>query len=156
MQAFQKNVIRTAGAGDSFNGGYVSASLGFLNLKERLVVANAATAFFVTHATAPTKLELIEQIGKGGGPLSLKQEWPCLGLVDGGEPLPKRWRTWPTSSPPIGRQPSGDQEQSENPPTLSSEIPAECSAQSGLGRPAVGLPRINSRAKHFPRSVVRT
>ena len=64
MQAFQKNVIRTAGAGDSFNGGYVSASLGDLNLKERLVVANAATAFFVTHATAPTKQELIEQIGK--------------------------------------------------------------------------------------------
>lgn len=64
MQAFQKNVIRTAGAGDSFNGGYVSASLGSLNLKERLVVANAATAFFVTHATAPTKQELIEQIGK--------------------------------------------------------------------------------------------
>ncbi len=64
MQAFQKNVIRTAGAGDSFNGGYVSASLGNLNLKERLVISNAATAFFVTHATAPTKQELIDQIAK--------------------------------------------------------------------------------------------
>lgn len=64
MQDFQTNVIRTAGAGDSFNGGYISASLGDLELKERLVVANAATSFFVTHATAPTKQEMIDQIEK--------------------------------------------------------------------------------------------
>lgn len=62
QQEFQKNVIRTAGAGDSFNGGYVAACLGDLSLKERLVVANAATAFFVTHATAPTKEEMLAQI----------------------------------------------------------------------------------------------
>lgn len=64
MQDFQTNVIRTAGAGDSFNGGYISASLGDLELKERLVVANAATSFFVTHATAPTKEEMLVQIEK--------------------------------------------------------------------------------------------
>ncbi len=64
IQDFQKNVIRTAGAGDSFNGGYISASLGDLELKERLMVANAATSFFVTHATAPTKQEMIDQIEK--------------------------------------------------------------------------------------------
>ncbi len=64
MQDFQKNVIRTAGAGDSFNGGYLCASLGDLPLKERLVIANAATAFFVTHATAPSKEELLAQIEK--------------------------------------------------------------------------------------------
>lgn len=64
LQDFQSNVIRTAGAGDSFNGGYLSASLGNLSLKERLVIANAATAFFVTHATAPTKEEMIAQIEK--------------------------------------------------------------------------------------------
>lgn len=64
MQEFQKNVIRTAGAGDSFNGGYLCASLGDLSIKERLVIANAATAFFVTHATAPTKEEFIAQIEK--------------------------------------------------------------------------------------------
>lgn len=64
MQDFQSNVIRTAGAGDSFNGGYISASLGDLELKERLAIANAATSFFVTHATAPTKQELIDQIEK--------------------------------------------------------------------------------------------
>lgn len=62
MQEHQKNVIRTAGAGDSFNGGYISASLGNLPMKERLVIANAATAFFVMHATGPTREELIAQI----------------------------------------------------------------------------------------------
>ena len=33
-----------------------------LLLKERLVIANAVTAFFVTHATAPNKEELLAQI----------------------------------------------------------------------------------------------
>jgi sugar/nucleoside kinase (ribokinase family) len=64
MQDFQSNVIRTAGAGDSFNGGYISASLGDIQLEERLIIANAATSFFVTHATAPTKQEMIDQIEK--------------------------------------------------------------------------------------------
>ncbi|MDA3810899.1 MAG: PfkB family carbohydrate kinase [Spirochaetaceae bacterium] len=64
MQERQTKVIRTAGAGDSFNGGYISASLGSLPIKERLVIANAATAFFVKHATGPTKEELIAQIEK--------------------------------------------------------------------------------------------
>jgi hypothetical protein len=64
MQDRQPNVIRLAGAGDSFNGGYLCASLGNLTPKERLVVANAVTAFFVTHATAPTKEELLIQIEK--------------------------------------------------------------------------------------------
>ncbi|HKJ90406.1 MAG TPA: carbohydrate kinase family protein [Oceanipulchritudo sp.] len=63
-QDHQKNVIRTAGAGDTFNGGYLCASLGELPVEDRLVIANAATAFFVTHATAPTKEELIAQIQK--------------------------------------------------------------------------------------------
>ena len=62
LQEFQKNVIRTAGAGDTFNGGYLSASLGTLPIKQRLVIANAATSFFVTRATAPTKQELLAQI----------------------------------------------------------------------------------------------
>ncbi len=64
MQERQKNVVRSAGAGDSFNGGYLCASLGNLPIKERLVIANAATAFFVTHATGPTREELIAQIAK--------------------------------------------------------------------------------------------
>ena len=64
LQARQSNVVRLAGAGDSFNGGFLCASLGDLSLKERLVIANAVTAFFVTHATPPNKEELIAQIEK--------------------------------------------------------------------------------------------
>ena len=64
LQERQTNVVRLAGAGDSFNGGYLCASLGDLPLKERLVIANAATAFFVTHATGPTREQLIAQIEK--------------------------------------------------------------------------------------------
>jgi len=64
IQERQTNVVRLAGAGDSFNGGFLCASLGDLSLKERLVVANAVTAFFVTHGNPPTKEELIAQIEK--------------------------------------------------------------------------------------------
>ena len=64
LQERQTNIVRLAGAGDSFNGGFLCASLGDLPLKERLVVANAVTAFFVTHATPPTKEELLAQIEK--------------------------------------------------------------------------------------------
>ncbi|MFO8027223.1 MAG: carbohydrate kinase family protein [Opitutales bacterium] len=64
LQERQTDVVRLAGAGDSFNGGYLCASLGDLPLKERLVIANAATAFFVTHATGPTREQLIAQIEK--------------------------------------------------------------------------------------------
>jgi len=64
LQERQTNVIRSAGAGDSFNGGYICASLGNAPIKERLVIANAATAFFVTHAAAPTREELVAQIEK--------------------------------------------------------------------------------------------
>jgi sugar/nucleoside kinase (ribokinase family) len=62
VQETQTAVIRTAGAGDTFNGGYLCASLGDLTIKERLVIANAATAFFVTRAEAPTKTELLAMI----------------------------------------------------------------------------------------------
>jgi hypothetical protein len=64
IQDRQTKVVRLAGAGDSFNGGYLCASLGNLPLKQRLVVANAVTAFFVTHATGPTKEQLLVQIEK--------------------------------------------------------------------------------------------
>jgi hypothetical protein len=64
LQDRQSNVVRLAGAGDSFNGGYLCASLGDLPLKKRLVMANAATAFFVTQATGPNQEQLIAQIEK--------------------------------------------------------------------------------------------
>lgn len=64
IQERQTKIVRLAGAGDSFNGGYLCASLGELPLKQRLVVANAVTAFFVTHATGPTREQLLAQIEK--------------------------------------------------------------------------------------------
>lgn len=64
IQDRQTNVVRLAGAGDSFNGGYLCASLGDLPLKNRLVVANAVAAYFVTHATAPSRENLLAQIAK--------------------------------------------------------------------------------------------
>lgn len=64
IQDRQTQVIRLAGAGDSFNGGFLCASLGDLSLKQRLVVANAVTAFFVTKATGPNHEQLLAQIEK--------------------------------------------------------------------------------------------
>ena len=64
IQDRQTNVVRLAGAGDSFNGGYLCASLGNLPLRKRLVMANAVAAFFVTHATGPTRDQLLAQIDK--------------------------------------------------------------------------------------------
>jgi hypothetical protein len=64
MQERQTKVIRLAGAGDSFNGGYICASLGDLPIKQRLAMANATTAFFVTQGTGPNKEQLIAQIEK--------------------------------------------------------------------------------------------
>ena len=64
IQERQTSILRLAGAGDSFNGGYVCASLGDLPAKERLVIANAVAAFFVTRASGPTKEELLAQIEK--------------------------------------------------------------------------------------------
>ena len=64
VQDRQSNVVRLAGAGDSFNGGYLCASLGSLPLKKRLALANATTAYFVTHGTTPTREELLVQLEK--------------------------------------------------------------------------------------------
>ncbi len=64
IQERQTEVVRLAGAGDSFNGGFLCASLGDLPLKKRLVMANAATAFFVTHGTGPSREQLIAVIEK--------------------------------------------------------------------------------------------
>jgi len=64
VQERQTNIVRLAGAGDSFNGGYICASLGDLPIKERLAMANATTAFFVTQGTGPNKEQLIAQLEK--------------------------------------------------------------------------------------------
>jgi len=57
-----QNPVRTAGAGDSFNGGYVVSSLGNLNPDERLTIANAVTRFYVTNGYPPDKEQLTQII----------------------------------------------------------------------------------------------
>jgi len=56
----------TTGAGDNFNGGYISACMryGALNLRERLFVANAVTGSYVRNGVSPDRGALREEIGK--------------------------------------------------------------------------------------------
>ncbi|MDR1559350.1 MAG: carbohydrate kinase family protein [Clostridiales bacterium] len=56
----EKAVI-TTGAGDTFNGGYLTADLGNLNLENRLAIANAATFFYITNGYAPDSGALIKK-----------------------------------------------------------------------------------------------
>jgi len=45
--------LRTAGAGDTFNGGYVRSTLAGLSLSDRLKVANVAVGYFIRNAAFP-------------------------------------------------------------------------------------------------------
>ena len=58
--------VITTGAGDNFNGGYLSAHLqkGKLNLKERLFVANAVTGAYVRSGVSPDKHALKIEMDK--------------------------------------------------------------------------------------------
>ena len=51
---FVEKPLRTAGAGDTFNGGYLAASLAGLKMKERLQIANIAVGHFLCTAVFPT------------------------------------------------------------------------------------------------------
>ena len=51
---FVEKPLRTAGAGDTFNGGYLAASLAGLKMEDRLQIANAAVGYFLRNATFPT------------------------------------------------------------------------------------------------------
>ena len=59
-QDFVENPIRTAGAGDAFNGGYIAACLGNIDAEKRLLIANAATNFYLKNAKPPAKSQLAE------------------------------------------------------------------------------------------------
>ena len=45
--------VRSAGAGDTFNGGYIAARLAGLDVSERLHVANAAVGYFLRNGAFP-------------------------------------------------------------------------------------------------------
>ena len=57
-QIFCEKPVKTAGAGDTFNGGYLASLSGGLNLKERLALANAASGYYVGNGEAPRPNDL--------------------------------------------------------------------------------------------------
>ena len=63
-QRFCKKPVRSAGAGDTFNGGYIAAVLAGLNILERLHVANAAVSYFLNNGHPPDQENLINEIKK--------------------------------------------------------------------------------------------
>ncbi len=66
-QEYCNNAIKTTGAGDTFNGGYMVASMAEgLGLRARLLVANATTRYYVEHAVPPSMEQLIGQIERSG------------------------------------------------------------------------------------------
>lgn len=52
-QAYVEKPVRTAGAGDTFNGGYIVASMHGKSMEERLTLANAAVTHFLIQGTHP-------------------------------------------------------------------------------------------------------
>jgi len=59
---YNEKPVRSAGAGDSFNGGYLAARLAGLSISERLHVANASVSYFLKTGVFPTSNEMISQI----------------------------------------------------------------------------------------------
>jgi len=57
--SYVEKPVRTAGAGDTFNGGYIAGTLANLNITERLYVANAAVTHFLNTGFPPSKDKLI-------------------------------------------------------------------------------------------------
>jgi sugar/nucleoside kinase (ribokinase family) len=61
--SFCTNVVRSAGAGDNFNGGYMAAKLAGLNIVERLHVANATVGHFIRTGEFPTVEKMATRLG---------------------------------------------------------------------------------------------
>lgn len=61
-QNYCENPVKTTGAGDTFNGGYMVASLTDMTPSERMCMANATTLCFVSTGDAPTKDQVIKKL----------------------------------------------------------------------------------------------
>lgn len=59
-QRYCEKPFRTAGAGDSFNGGYLAAKLAGLEVSERLYLANETVSYFLHHGNPPSQRELVD------------------------------------------------------------------------------------------------
>lgn len=57
-QAYVEKPVRSAGAGDTFNGGYIAATLADLTLNQRLYAANAAVTHFLKTGQPPSQSNL--------------------------------------------------------------------------------------------------
>ncbi len=62
MQNYCENPVKTTGAGDTFNGGYMTACLTNLKGEEKLAFANATTYCYVATGNAPTMQQVIDEI----------------------------------------------------------------------------------------------
>ena len=57
-QTYVEKPVRTAGAGDTFNGGYIAGLLSAMPTDERLHTANSAVTYFLKNGIPPSKDEL--------------------------------------------------------------------------------------------------
>lgn len=57
-QKYCEKPVRTAGAGDTFNGGYIAATMAGLDITERLFIANETVSFFLNTGNAPNRKDL--------------------------------------------------------------------------------------------------
>ncbi len=62
QQKYCENAVKTTGAGDTFNGGYMVASLAKLSQTEKLIVSNAATYYYVSTGNAPNINQVVDSI----------------------------------------------------------------------------------------------
>lgn len=61
-QTYVEKPVRTAGAGDTFNGGYIAGTLAKMDLIDRLYTANAAVTYFLNTGYPPSRDKLIDTL----------------------------------------------------------------------------------------------
>ena len=63
-QKYCEKPVRTAGAGDTFNGGYIAATMAGLDITERLFVANETVSYFLDTGNAPSRDDLTKALAQ--------------------------------------------------------------------------------------------